>query len=75
MAGELRAHAAAGKGVLLFSTDVDELLSLCGEIVVLLNGAVSARVRLGKGLSPDEAREEIGRAIVGGNGREAGRGF
>jgi simple sugar transport system ATP-binding protein len=74
VAGELKAYASAGKGVVLFSTDVDELLSLCGEIAVLLNGAVSARVRVGKGLSPDEARAEIGKAVVGGAGEE-GRGF
>jgi hypothetical protein len=51
---------------------VDELLSLCGEIVVLLNGTVSARVSLGKGLSPDEARAEIGRAMIGGGNRGRG---
>jgi simple sugar transport system ATP-binding protein len=65
VAGELKAYASAGKGVLLFSTDVDELLSVCGEIVVLLNGAVSARVFLEKGLSPEEAKAEIGRAMIG----------
>ena len=74
MAGELRACASTGKGVLLFSIDKDELLSLCDEIAVLLNGAVSARVVLGRGLSPEETKAEIGRAMIGG-GREEGRGF
>jgi simple sugar transport system ATP-binding protein len=75
MAGELKACAASGKGVLLFSTDVDELLSVCDEIVVLLNGAVSARVVLGRGLTPEEAKAEISRAMIGGSVREEGRGF
>jgi simple sugar transport system ATP-binding protein len=92
MAGELRAYVSTGKGVLLFSTDVDELISVCDEIAVLLDGAVSARVVLGRGLSPEdfgagsvpgtferglspeEAKAEIGRAMIGG-GREEGRGF
>jgi simple sugar transport system ATP-binding protein len=70
MAEELKACAASGRGVLLFSTDVDELLSLCGEIVVLLNGAVSTRVVLGKGLSAAEAKAEIGRAMIGSSAKE-----
>ncbi|MDR1373620.1 MAG: ATP-binding cassette domain-containing protein [Treponema sp.] len=65
MAGELRACAASGKGVLLFSTDVDELLSVCSEIAVLFNGMVSARIVPGKGLSLDNAKVEIGRAMIG----------
>jgi simple sugar transport system ATP-binding protein len=78
MAGELTGYASAGKGVLLFSTDVDELLSLCGEIAALFNGAVAARVRVGKGLPAEEARAEINRAIIGGREagiREGSRGF
>jgi simple sugar transport system ATP-binding protein len=71
MAGELKACAASGKGILLFSTDVDELISLCGEIAVLFNGAVSARIVLGRGLSPDAAKAEIGRAMLG-SGNNAG---
>jgi simple sugar transport system ATP-binding protein len=61
MADELRAYARSGKSVLLFSTDVDELLSIADEIVVLFNGA----------LSPAGTRAEIGRAMVGSYDREA----
>jgi simple sugar transport system ATP-binding protein len=79
MAGELKSYAASGKGILLFSTDVDELMSVCGEIAVLFNGAVSARIVLGRGISPDAAKAEIGRAMLGsGNGagaKEKGREF
>jgi simple sugar transport system ATP-binding protein len=66
MAGELSAQARAGKGVLLFSTDVDELLAICDEIAVLLNGAVSARIPLKNGTPVlTDAKAEIRRAMVG----------
>jgi simple sugar transport system ATP-binding protein len=79
MAGELRGQANAGKGVLLFSTDVDELLSVCDEIAVLLNGTISARIPLeragGRASTLRDAKAEIGRAMVGGSDREEVRGF
>jgi simple sugar transport system ATP-binding protein len=79
MAGELRNQANAGKGVLLFSTDVDELLSVCDEIAVLLNGTISARIPLeyGRVSASKEAKAEIDRAMVGAynRDREEGHGF
>jgi simple sugar transport system ATP-binding protein len=41
---ELKNRARAGMAVLVFSTDVDELLSVSDEILVLRNGVVSAHV-------------------------------
>jgi simple sugar transport system ATP-binding protein len=64
---ELRARRKEGRGVLIFSTDVDELVEICDEILVLRNGIFSARLFPG---APEEAarvKEEIGRAMVGGN--------
>jgi simple sugar transport system ATP-binding protein len=79
MAEELRACTRFGKGVMLLSTDVDELLSLSDEIAVLFNGTISARFPLESGddraLSPAEAKVEIGRAMVGEYEKEAGRGL
>ncbi|GAB6392898.1 MAG: D-xylose ABC transporter xylG, ATP-binding protein [Treponematales bacterium] len=43
LAAALREHAAQGGGALIFSTDTGELLSVCGDILVLRNGAFSAR--------------------------------
>ncbi|MDR1059180.1 MAG: ATP-binding cassette domain-containing protein [Treponema sp.] len=45
LVSRLRLYAAAKKGVLLFSTDVDELISVCDEILVLRDGAVSERIK------------------------------
>jgi ABC-type uncharacterized transport system ATPase subunit len=39
---ELRAHVRHGAAALLFSTDVDELLSVADEIMVLRNGNLAA---------------------------------
>ncbi|MDR2111082.1 MAG: ATP-binding cassette domain-containing protein, partial [Spirochaetaceae bacterium] len=68
----LRAAAQAGRGILIFSTDIDELVVLSDEILVLRNGMVSALVSLEtlKGSSPQETailavKESIGGAMVG----------
>ncbi|GHV77571.1 heme ABC transporter ATP-binding protein [Spirochaetia bacterium] len=64
---ELRAQVQGGKGALLFSTDLDELLSLSDEILVLHNGEFSDRIPLnGTGSSAGELKERIGRAMIGG---------
>jgi simple sugar transport system ATP-binding protein len=78
LAGKLRSYVQSGRGVLVFSTDVDELLSVADTILVLRNGGFSgrvfprapenSRVRLG------ELKERIGRIMVGGNGGPAIRG-
>jgi simple sugar transport system ATP-binding protein len=67
---QLRAQAAQGKGALLFSTDMDELLALSDEILTLRDGEFSDRVSI----SPNsgaadirELKEHIGRAMVGGS--------
>ncbi|MDR2483043.1 MAG: ATP-binding cassette domain-containing protein [Treponema sp.] len=60
----LREYAASGGAVLLFSTDMDELLALADEIAALRNGVLS---RLERPPARDGAllRERIGRAMVG----------
>jgi simple sugar transport system ATP-binding protein len=67
--GELRRYIKPGRGVLLFSTDVDELLALSDRIVVLRNGACSADLRVDprhQGILPLEVyKERIGQAMVG----------
>jgi simple sugar transport system ATP-binding protein len=69
---ELRFYVRTGRGALVFSTDVDELLSMAGTVLVLRNGGFSSRVSLKvPGNSPEllgELRERIGRAMVGGEG-------
>ncbi|MDR2079609.1 MAG: ATP-binding cassette domain-containing protein [Treponema sp.] len=67
----LKKQAERGKGALVFSTDVDELLSLSDEILVLRNGEFSDRIFLeslrGKEKNAlfRELKERIGRAMVG----------
>jgi simple sugar transport system ATP-binding protein len=73
---DLRTRAASGRGILIFSTDAEELTLLANEILVLRNGLFSARIvpdprRLQE--EPDYLREiksRIGRAMAG----EAGHG-
>jgi simple sugar transport system ATP-binding protein len=66
---QLRAQVARGKGALIFSTDIDELLALSDEILTLRNGEFSGRMVLdpGSGVAHRrEMKERIGRAMVGG---------
>jgi simple sugar transport system ATP-binding protein len=66
--GELRRYVKPGRGVLLFSTDVEELLALSDRILVLRNGAFSAEFRVdprNKGIPMDIYKERIGQAMVG----------
>jgi simple sugar transport system ATP-binding protein len=68
--GQLRAQVARGKGALLFSTDLDELLALSDEILALRNGEFSDRIVLDpKGEAADirALKERIGRAMIGGS--------
>jgi simple sugar transport system ATP-binding protein len=45
LAARLRRYAAAKKGALLFSTDVDDLIAVCDEILVLRDGTISGRIK------------------------------
>jgi simple sugar transport system ATP-binding protein len=67
---ELKVRVRAGMAALVFSTDVDELISVSDEILVLRNGLVSACIPQPAALSAEERKERISRAMVGG-GREA----
>jgi simple sugar transport system ATP-binding protein len=65
---QLRTQVARGKGALLFSTDLEELLALSDEILTLRNGEFSDRVALGPHRGAPEIRElkgRIGRAMIG----------
>jgi simple sugar transport system ATP-binding protein len=67
---KLKAQAGKGKAVLLFSTDLDELLSLSDEILVLRNGEFSGRIPVIANAGPEMSRktkEWIGRAMIGGS--------
>jgi simple sugar transport system ATP-binding protein len=70
----LRENTEEGKSALIFSTDVDELLSLADEILVLRNGEFSDRISLESLRNDPEAmtkagiKERIGRAMVGAGG-------
>lgn len=55
----LRAAATAGAGVLVISADLDELLTLCHRIVVLLRGRVVGELT-GVALRAADARTELG---------------
>ncbi|MDR2021479.1 MAG: ATP-binding cassette domain-containing protein [Treponema sp.] len=68
LAEELRAAAKSG-GIIIFSTDVDELIALSDEILVLRNGLFSDHILMKPAETsvPGEGvRERIGRAMVGG---------
>jgi simple sugar transport system ATP-binding protein len=56
----IRDIAAGGNGVLLISTDLEELLSLCSRIAVMAGGLLVGTVQNG-----DRARTEVGRLMVG----------
>ncbi|MDR1302471.1 MAG: ATP-binding cassette domain-containing protein [Treponema sp.] len=79
LAGELREYVKPGRGAILFSTDVDELLAVSDTIWVLRNGGFSAQIALEpgkKGTMPLEAyKARISEAMVGtaqkGSGYEA----
>jgi simple sugar transport system ATP-binding protein len=45
LAARLRLYAAANRGALLFSTDVDDLIAVCDEILVLRDGTISGRIK------------------------------
>jgi simple sugar transport system ATP-binding protein len=65
---QLRAQAARGKGALLFSTDLEELLALSDEILALRNGEFSDRIILNRDRGAAEIRklkERIGAAMIG----------
>jgi simple sugar transport system ATP-binding protein len=69
LARELRQYVKPGSGVLLFSTDVDELLAVSDTIWVLRNGRFSAQIALdpgNKGTVPLEFyKARISQAMVG----------
>ncbi|SDB24159.1 putative B6 ABC transporter ATP-binding protein [Bauldia litoralis] len=56
----IREIAASGKGVLLISTDLEELLGLSDRIAVMAQGSVVGTVE-----NSETARTEVGRLMVG----------
>ncbi|MDQ0317406.1 putative B6 ABC transporter ATP-binding protein [Amorphus orientalis] len=52
--------AHQGKGVLVISTDLEELLSLCDRIAVMESGRIAGIVDYG-----EQARTEVGRLMIG----------
>ena len=68
-AADFPGQAEKGKGALLFSTDLEELLALSDEILVLRNGEFSDHIVLGPDSNPgaaSELKERISRAMIGG---------
>jgi simple sugar transport system ATP-binding protein len=61
--GMIRALARDGGGALVISTDLDELLDLCGRILVLSRGRLVGEVRNGP-----HAAERVGELMVGDEG-------
>jgi simple sugar transport system ATP-binding protein len=55
----LRGAARAGAGVLVVSSDLDELRALCSRILVLSRGRIVAE------LPPTASDEELGRCMLG----------
>jgi ABC-type sugar transport system ATPase subunit len=58
----IRALAARGLGVLVYSSEPDELLTLCDRILVLFRGRVAAELR-----PPALSSEALQRALMGGD--------
>ncbi|WP_027061484.1 putative B6 ABC transporter ATP-binding protein [Mesorhizobium loti] len=56
----IRDTAARGLAVLLISTDLEELLSMCDRIAVIANGALVGTVE-----NTDDARTKVGRLMIG----------
>jgi len=61
LAQRLRTYVNSGGSVLLFSTDVDELITVAHEVLVLRDGRVARRYSMGS----DGASEERNRALIG----------
>jgi len=60
----LRAAATSGAGVLVISADLDELLTLCHRIVVVLRGKIAGE-RGGSALQEAGARNALGALMTG----------
>lgn len=56
----IRETAARGIAVLLISTDLEELLSMCNRIAVMANGSLVGTVA-----NADDARTKVGRLMIG----------
>ena len=61
---QLRAAALRGAGVLVISADLDELLSLCHRVIVLLRGRIVGE-RVGAALRSADARAALGALMTG----------
>jgi simple sugar transport system ATP-binding protein len=62
----LRTYVNSGGSVLLFSTDVDELITVAHEVFVLRDGRVAGRYSMGfDGTSEERNRSLIGAAMIG----------
>lgn len=62
---ELRKYAAREKSILIFSADMEFLISVSDEIIVLQNGSVSGTFRTADYAGSQGLKESIGRAMVG----------
>ena len=56
----IRDTAARGLAILLISTDLEELLSMCDRIAVIANGRLVGDVS-----NEDDVRTRVGRMMVG----------
>jgi ribose transport system ATP-binding protein len=64
--GYLRSAAAAGSGIVMFSSDLDELCALCDRVVLVVGGRVVGE-RRGRSLTERELLREIA-AVADGHG-------
>ena len=62
--GKLLEYVEENRGILVFSTDIDELVGLCHRIFVLRNGVFSAELTIDHN-ETQFYRAQIGRAMVG----------
>lgn len=68
LAQRLRTYVNSGGSVLLFSTDVDELISVAHEVIVLRDGRIEGRYSMvSDGASEERNRSLIGEAMIGSN--------
>jgi simple sugar transport system ATP-binding protein len=65
IAAMLRERANEGSGILIFSSDSEELVSLCDMVMTLRNGALSGAVDL-SGLNAAAALSRVRKAMIGG---------
>jgi simple sugar transport system ATP-binding protein len=62
---ELKEYSAKGKSILIFSSDLDFLISASDEIIVLRNGFVSASFEVDEYTQKNKLKDAIAQAMVG----------